>query len=215
MTKNQLQEMLMAEREWRIRELSLCKKLPFMYMQPLFRQHLSSYWRFCVPMIYAHWEGYVVAAIKLVIDYINDLHITYSSAPQYLIRLDNKERFGYLQGNCTFKQQDRFLKEFLNAQFQGIKIERSSISANSNLNFDQLKKMLSYLDLALSPTIIANKDTIEKLVWYRNSIAHGENCISVKQKDIEAFISAEIACFDEIICMLLSYVDNLHIQAGI
>lgn len=214
MTREQLQEMLIAEREWRTQELSLCKKIPFLYMQPSFRQHIPVYWKFCVPIIYAHWEGYVVAAMKLVIDYINDLQIVYSAAPKYLIRLDNKNRFGYLQGNCTFEQQDRFLSEFLSAQSRGIQIESTAISANSNLNYNQLKKMFLYLDLKPSQIIDLNKPVIDKLVWYRNSIAHGENCIVVAQTDIEAFINSEITCFDEIIRILLLYIDDLHIQIG-
>lgn len=212
MTKDQLQNTLLAERDWRLQELSLCKKIPFMYTEPAFRPHLSTYWRFCVPIIYAHWEGFVVAALKLIIDYINDVQISYSKAPLYLVRLDNKSRFGYLQGNCTMEQQDRFLNEFLSAQSIGIKIKSTAISANSNLNYAQLRKMLSHFELVPSTIIDSRKDIIEKLVWYRNSIAHGENCISVTQSDIETFIQVENLCFDEIIHILLQYIDTLHKQ---
>ena len=215
MTKEHFQEMLIAEREWRIKELSFSKKISFLYLHPSFRKHIPTYWKFCVPMIYSHWEGFVVAAIRLVIDYINNLQIAYNFVPQYLIRLENKRRFSYLQGNCTFEQQDRFLSEFIAAQSQGIKIQNTTITANSNLNYSQLERMLFYLNLLSSPIIASNRDIIEKLVWWRNSIAHGENCITVTQTDIEAFISAEMICFDEIIQILVQYIDDLHAQINI
>lgn len=210
MTVVELQNLLIEERDWRVNEIEFCRKIPFVYTNLLFRNHISKFWRICIPMIYAHWEGFVIASIKLVVDYINSLNISYSYAPNHLILLDNKRRFGYLQGNCSIDQQQRFLSEFLDAQSHGICIDRTAISANSNLNYAQLEKLFRYFDLTIPPNIEAQKAVIEKLVWYRNSIAHGENGISVVQNDIENFISSIMICFDEIIHILLQYAVSLN-----
>ncbi|MDT8903953.1 MAE_28990/MAE_18760 family HEPN-like nuclease [Anaeroselena agilis] len=210
MTEQNLGNILVAERDWRMQEMEFCKKIPFLYTTQNFRQHIDQFWRLCVPIIYAHWEGFVVAAMKSVVDYVNDIQVPYYMAPKHMVLLDNKARFGYLQGNCTLEQQSRFLDEFLQAQANGIHINRALISANSKLNYVQLEKMLAYFGIELSPALVSNKQGIEKLVWYRNSIAHGENSIQVTQKEIEYFIDCIIKCVDEIIILLLRYITELN-----
>lgn len=210
MTVQSLREALVFERDWRMKEMEFCKKIPFLYANSNFRQHLNRFWRICVPIIYSHWEGFVVMATKSIIDYINYMQIPYHKAPKHMILLDNKARFGYLQGNCTLEQQTRFLNEFFQAQAKGIYIDRGLISASSNLNYTQLGKMLAHFNITHSKVLASNKKYIEKLVWYRNSIAHGENSISVTQKDIEDFINSIIKCIDEIIIILLQYIEEVY-----
>ena len=100
--------------------------------------------------------------------------------------------------------------EFLASQKTGVHIDRSVVSANSNLNFKQLSKMLSYFEISVSPVLDQQKPTIEKLVWYRNSIAHGENSITVTQKDVETFISCITKCIDEMLSLFSTYISSLN-----
>lgn len=78
------------------------------------------------------------------------------------------------------------------------------------LNFKQLSKMLSYFEISVSPVLDQQKPTIEKLVWYRNSIAHGENSITVTQKDVETFISCITKCIDEMLSLFSTYISSLN-----
>ena len=210
MTEHELQCLLVAEREWRITELEFCKKIPFLYTYPSFRSHYPLFWKFCIPMIYSHWEGFCVASMKLLIDYLNEISLSYQDAANHVLLLDNRKRFSYLQGNCSTDQQSRFLNEFLASQKTGVHIDRSVVSANSNLNFKQLSKMLSYFEISVSPVLDQQKPTIEKLVWYRNSIAHGENSITVTQKDVETFISCITKCIDEMLSLFSTYISSLN-----
>ena len=163
MTEQELQSLLVAERDWRITELEFCKKIPFLYTYPSFRSHYPLFWKFCIPMIYSHWEGFCVASMKLLVDYLNERSLSYQDAANHILLLDNKKRFSYLQGNCSTDQQSRFLNEFLESQKTGIHIDRSVVSANSNLNFRQLSKMLSYFEIPVSPVLDHQKSTIEKV----------------------------------------------------
>lgn len=206
MTEQNLCDLLVAERDWRIQELELCKKIPFLYTYPSFRSQIPVFWKFCVPMIYSHWEGFCVAAMKMLVDYLNTKNISYKDAANHVLLLDNRKRFRYLQGNCTRDQQTKFLSEFLEAQSQGIAIDRSIITANSNLNYKQLSTMLSSFEILVSDELEQQKSTIEKLVWFRNSIAHGENSITVTQADIENFINGITKCIDELISLFLEYI---------
>lgn len=149
MTEHELQCLLVAEREWRITELEFCKKIPFLYTYPSFRSHYPLFWKFCIPMIYSHWEGFCVASMKLLVDYLNEISLSYEDAANHVLLLDNRKRFSYLQGNCSTDQQSRFLNEFLASQKTGVHIDRSVVSANSNLNFKQLSKMLSYFEISV------------------------------------------------------------------
>lgn len=210
MNYQNLVDILVAEREWRVQEMEFCRKTPFLYTNNNFRPHMGRFWKLCIPIIYAHWEGFVVASMKSAVDYINNMQIPYSKAPKNMILLANKARFGYLQGNCTLEKQNKFLNEFLQAQTDGIHIDCRLISANSNLNYSQLEKMLAYFGIAISDVLVSNKQSIEKLVWYRNSIAHGENSIQVTQKDIEDFIECIMKCVDEIIILLIHCITDLR-----
>ena len=70
--------------------------------------------------------------------------------------------------------------------------------------------MLAFFGLTPSQKIMENKENIEKLVWYRNSIAHGESSICVTKKDVEIFITCITECIDEIILLLASYVNAIQ-----
>ena len=135
MTEQELQSLLVAERDWRITELEFCKKIPFLYTYPSFRSHYPLFWKFCIPMIYSHWEGFCVASMKLLVDYLNERSLSYQDAANHILLLDNKKRFSYLQGNCSTDQQSRFLNEFLESQKQEYTLIEALFRQIPNLNF--------------------------------------------------------------------------------
>lgn len=73
-----------------------------------------------------------------------------------------------------------------------------------------IEDFFSYFEIPVSPVLDQQKPTIEKLVWYRNSIAHGENSITVTQKDVETFISCITKCVDEMLSLFSTYISNLN-----
>lgn len=206
MTEQDFIGTLLAEQEWRFQELEFCKKIPCVYTNVLFKRQEAKFWRLCVPIIYAHWEGFVVAALRILTEYINEQNIYYREAVPSILLLENKKRFGYLQGNCSIPQQTRFLLELLEAQDRCIILQQSNITANSNLSFKQLSKMLKYFGINASDQLLAERSHIEKLLKFRNSIAHGENSITVTKEHVESFIYNNMVCIDEIISLLHQYV---------
>lgn len=197
------------EREWRLNELEFYKKVPNFYVNSLFMNQKEKYFKMCIPMIYAHWEGFIVSLFRLLSNYISNQAIAYSYAPDFLILLANKKKFDYLKGNCSVEQQRRFLKEFLQALNDIIDIPaESSISANSNLNFKQFELMLGNFNLFVTEKHLKHKHGIEKLVTFRNKIAHGENSIVVKYNDIEVLIKCVNEMMDETIVLIQNYVSD-------
>lgn len=201
-------EEIEIDRDWRFNELEFYKKVPKFYTNKLFQTKVKSYWQMCVPAIYAHWEGFVVSALKLVVDYLNSQSLSYTSVIQEIIIFSNKDRFKYLSGNCNRTQRMRFLNEFFNEQSKGISIDSSLITASSNLNFKQFSNMLEELGIVLTPNHLEQKSKLEKLVTYRNKIAHGENNILVSEADINEMVYCIMILIDETIVCIEKYLLN-------
>ena len=68
--------------------------------------------------------------------------------------------------------------------------------------------MLSCLDFIIPDKIKNEKSTIEKLVTFRNKIAHGENSITVYEEDVIKFIKTIIEIFDELIICSYKYLNE-------
>lgn len=210
MTKIDFVEQIYAEREWRCQELEFCRKVPVLYTNKLFEIQKTKYWRMCIPIIYAHWEGFTISLFKTLVDYLNQENIAFSNAKECLIILANRGKFGYLQGNNSFEQQSRFIQEFMPMLYDVIQIPRESVSADSNLNYKQLQKIVKYFDFPISSKILNQKPQIERLVTFRNKIAHGENSIIIAESDVNEAIDNTIRRIDELLVCAEKY---LHEQA--
>lgn len=204
--KKKLIEELISDRNWRFSELEFCKKIPKLYTNSLFDKHLDKYWRMCVPIVYAHWEGFVVSAYQQLVEYLNKQNLQYSQVKPYIIMLSNKHRFGYLQGNCSKEQKKRFLTEYAFEEYNGINMSLSTVSANSNLNYKQFVAILDDFNIVPTPQHNRNKSTIEKLVTYRNKIAHGENSVIVHETDVNEMICCVMEMIDITIGDINQYV---------
>ena len=204
--KQELIDELISDRNWRFSELEYYKKIPKLYTNALFINHLDKYWRMCVPMVYAHWEGFVVASYKQVVGYLSRQKYKYSQVQPYIILLSNKERFGYLQGNQSKDQKLRFLKEYTFEEFNGVDISSSVVSTSSNLNYKQFVTLLD--DFGISPTAVhdKNKAMINKLVTFRNKISHGENSVIVHEDDVNQMINCVMEMVDTTISDIYNYL---------
>ena len=124
----------------------------------------------------------------------------------YIIMLSNKHRFGYLQGNCSNKQKKQFLQEYAFEECNGINMPLTIVSTNSNLNYKQYIAILSDFNILPTPQHDLNKSKIEKLVTYRNRIAHGENSVVVHETDVNEMISCVMEMIDTTIGDINQYV---------
>ena len=203
-------EELAADRDWRFSELEFVKKVPKFYTNDLFEASIDKYWRICVPIIYAHWEGFVVFSYRQLVSYINNKNLKYSQVKQYIVLLSNKRRFGYLQGNQSEAQRKRFLDEYSQEEREGINMPLDVVSAKSNLNFKTYKSILEEFDISITQTHVSNEMSIEKLVTYRNKIAHGENSVFVIENDINKLIDCVMEMIDLTIADINSYVNSRH-----
>ena len=204
-----LLEELCNQRDWHVSEIACYKSIPHRYANPLFNNIKTTYWKMCVPMIYAHWESYVISSFRIICDYINDLQIKYSDINNAIAILSNKTRFSYLSGNIDRGKQARFYSEFVLAYGSSVYLESNTcVTAKSNLNFKQLSMIFNDFGIQMPQSIEKKKIVIEKMVTYRNKIAHGENSVTVQESDILMFANCTVELIDEIILIIKAYLEN-------
>ena len=197
------------QKEWHARELSIYKNIPHRYVNNLFHNIKETYWKMCVPMIYSHWEGYIVYLIRQLCEFINEQQIGYYDIKERIAVFALEPQMKYLSGNAGLDNRKRFYTEFIRLYNNPVHIDCSlSVSAKSNLNYKQLSDMLSCLDFIIPEKIKNEKNTIEKLVTFRNKIAHGENSITVYEEDVIKFIKTIIEIFDELIICSYKYLNE-------
>lgn len=202
-------EELCSQRDWHVSEIACYKSIPHRYANPLFSKIKATYWKMCVPMIYAHWESYVVSSFRTICDYINSMQIGYNDINGSIALLANKTRFSYLSGNADKKKQARFYSEFVLAFESSVFLEGNiCVTVKSNLNYKQLALIFDNFGMCMPQSIIKKKNEIEKMVTFRNKIAHGENSVTVQETDILIFANTTVEIIDEIILVIKAYLEN-------
>jgi len=189
---------LEAEREWRVKELKNIKLLYREIDSELRKEDFSvSYLRMIIPMIYAHWEGFVVQSYKIVFEYINRLELPTSEVTPKILTYANNHSYNYLKGKHSFSQKCEFTKKFLDILDKKIKIQ-GKVDTNSNLKYEVLERLLDLFDIDANK-FKGYKAKLNELVNLRNSIAHGENGYILSFENIERNISFITELMDELL----------------
>jgi hypothetical protein len=188
-------EEIQEENNWRDGELATFKINPQKVSEPLWN-------RMCLPMIYAHWEGYVVSSLKLLIGYLNGLALKPSEVPTNLVVLGLGTKYNSLSGKQSFEQKIVFTDSFKDIFLKAIKFNKN-IDTKSNLNGDVLKELCIVFgfDFKAFKDVVGD---IEKIVMIRNKIAHGENSILPDSENIESYILSITNATD----LLLAEIDE-------
>ena len=170
--------------DWRMSELGSLKSIPVRYR--LLPHHQAMIVKYTIPSIYALWEGFIKASFKCYITEINSLNLALKDVHINLLvhGLTSIDKLRLENPRNSFKSKKEFTEHYLavlSKPFELVEI----IPTNSNVNFDVINKILLLFNLELLPK---NFDKpLDKLVGFRNSIAHGEIRIPIKMKDIEYF----------------------------
>lgn len=144
--------------------------------------------RMCIPMIYAHWEGFVVDSLKLLLAHLNKLDLHPSQTPIHLLVLSLGDSYKTLSGKQSFTQRINFTEKF--GQLLQLKIKfQTKVDTKSNLKSGNLNEICTMLGLNYQKFVSLAPD-IDRLVSVRNSIAHGENSYILDKSNIEKYITA-------------------------
>lgn len=158
--------------------------------------------RMCIPMIYAHWEGFVVDSFKVLLKHLNNLNLAPAQTPTNLVVLSLGDSYRSLSGKQSFTQRIDFTKRFHDSLKVDIKFQ-TKIDTKSNLKTSVLYELCEMFGLDHSKFTDLESD-INRLVSIRNSIAHGENNIQPNSKNIDKFIISIRTAMD----ILLEEIDS-------
>lgn len=175
---------ILADIDWRISELALIKSIPIKYS---FRpDHKELHVKYSVPAIYAIWEGFVKNCFTIYSNHLNTLDIKRSEISLALLTHQIDSECDFNNPRLSFDSKKRLVETIDNFLIETILI-KPNVPTDSNVNFKILNKILERF--CISPIDNKYDKGLNKLLLYRNKIAHGENSISVNMTHITEFIS--------------------------
>jgi len=177
-------EEIQKDIDWRMSELGSLKSIPLRYK--LLPHHQEMIIKYTVPSIYALWEGFVKASFKGYASEINSLGLAVNDVHINLLvhGLTSIDKLRLENPRNSFKSKKEFTEYYLNVISKPFELS-DVIPTNSNVNFGVINEILLLFNLQLLPNHFDKP--LNKLVNFRNSIAHGEIRIPIKIKDIEDF----------------------------
>lgn len=175
---------ILADIDWRVSQLATLKSIPIRYsFSP---DHKELQIKYTVPAIYAIWEGFVKNSFTIYSNHLNTLSIGRSEIAMPLLthQLDSECDFNNARINFDSKQRMVILLDSLLTDVVTIK---PSVPTESNVNFKVLNKILERFCIDKISDDYEQK--LNKLLLFRNKIAHGENSILVNLTHVTEFIS--------------------------
>tara|TARA_R110000868_G_scaffold407878_1_gene689760 strand:- start:506 stop:1162 length:657 start_codon:yes stop_codon:yes gene_type:complete len=201
-TFDSLTDKVVADFSWRRKELTLIKN-----KIPRDKNSLqSALIRATIPLLYAHWEGFVKVNMSYYLEYVSNKYLKNSELKTSFIALSLQNKLGDLN-NSSFSNRTKIIDFIFEDIEKQSKIPKKNIiNTKSNLSFNVLQEILFILDLEDSH-IDSQKELINDLVNERNYIAHGEHTLI----DYETFENF----YDDIIALmeyLRTIIENNAIQ---
>ncbi len=161
--------------------------------------------RQAVLSIYAAWEGFLKECLLLYLQELNTLKLEYNDISEsYLaFQTDNV---------CTFKNSKTnhaTIKKLSTNLFNMYKqkvVFNTKINTESNANLKITNTLLSKLSLSVLESKY-EKD-LNRLLLFRNSVAHGDDSIRIEQKDLDKFSATVQNIASDLITSILDGYDN-------
>ncbi len=175
---------ILVDIEWRISELATMKSMPIRYG---FRsEHKEIHIKYSIPAIYAIWEGFVKNCFTIYSHHLNTLGIKRTDISEALLAHHLDSECDFNSPRINFNSKLRLVSEIDSLLTETI-VLKPSVPTESNVNLKVLNKILERFCI----TEVDDKyaQGLNKLLLFRNKIAHGENSISVNMTHMTEFIS--------------------------
>ncbi len=172
-------EEILIDNEWRDRDFAIFKITADDIDKTL-------WYRMCIPIVYAHWEGFVVNSLKTLLTYLNRLELLPSNINTNLIVVCLADSYKSLSGKQTFEQRIKFTNKFQSRLANKVKFQEK-INTKSNLKNTVLQEICFMYGFDFEKFKDVTSD-IDRLVNVRNSIAHGENSIVPSEENMLKYI---------------------------
>jgi len=201
-----LEEKLVEAKDRRVNEIAEIKVVALRSgLSDLQKQIIKKY---AIPAFYSLWEGYFKEAAGIYISSVNSMHLpTNQLAPLLLAHsIDTKHKLYQLSGEFD-KRADLIIN--LRNDLLGCLPIPTELPTESNINFKVANNILRRLCIReLSSQCF--KEPLNKFLFFRNRISHGDFSIPIEQENIDEFSSLVEGLMDQI---LLNIIEGYSEQA--
>lgn len=198
-TASAAQDRIDAEFAWRLKEIADLK----LQARAAVGDRRKTLIRSGVPLLYAHWEGFVKASSQYFINYVSHQSVKYGElAPCFVVR-SLREHISNLSGTGSYAQTVAGVSHLLSSLNQPSELSSNSpVQTFSNLNSDRFIELTCSIGIDITP-YSAKWNLIDvSLLKRRNMIAHGEYL------DIDAEDFGDLS--DEVIGLLRQFKNDLE-----
>lgn len=179
-----IQEEIVADIDWRNGELAELRVI--LHKAQLTPTQYNTYIRYIVPAIYALWEGFVKNSIELYAKVINQTNVPIVDLHENLLThaVIANDKLALDRARVKFNTQKEFIL-FISSYLSQSFPTHSKLPTKSNVNSEVLSELLEKFNLGELDQKLGKR--LDKLLRFRNTIAHGDNSIPVKEDDIDEF----------------------------
>ena len=194
-----IQEEIAADIDWRNGELAELRVI--LHKARLTPSQRLTYVRYIVPAIYALWEGFIKNSFELYAKEINRSNVSLLGLHENLLThaIISNDKLALDRARTNFTKQKEFslfISTYINQTFP----TQSKLPTKSNVNSEVLSELFEKFNLGTLGKKIGKN--LDRLLLFRNTIAHGDNSIPVKEENIDEFTtllhSLMVVVFDKI-----------------
>ncbi len=183
---------------WRKKEISTL----FLNIRSQKRNHIrKAYLRASIPIVYAHWEGFIKEASTYYLEFVSRQRLQYCELTTNFISVSCQTTLSDLSKNKSINAYNQFIDFIMLNQTDRARIPYDSIvDTESNLSSKVLRNLLHTIGLPFDDFWINKSLGIDgKLLHYRNKIVHGE------RHDIDETTFLEL---HDLVISSLDYIKN-------
>ncbi|WP_229273503.1 MAE_28990/MAE_18760 family HEPN-like nuclease [Burkholderia pseudomallei] len=200
---NQLQEFLDQGFSWRLKEIADLK----IVVRGSSSLSQATIIRAGVPLVYAHWEGFVKQASQDYLRYVTGQRLSYQELASCFVVFGAKKHLSGIVESRKSAINIAAVDFFRNKLNERADLALSnSIDAKSNLNYEVFQNIAVSIGISTAPYDAYCNLIDESLLKRRNGIAHGEY-LDLSGDDFRALA-------DEVIKLLRMYKTDIEILAS-
>lgn len=204
-----LEAEFLAERDWRVKELTILRTLPLKRTLTIKQREVVK--KFAIPNIYSNWEGFVKFAFRTYINELNSLCLESSKIHNNLLTHSLDIKYSQFTTGVTneFSRKCLFITDIVNFINSPVTIE-AKLPTESNIKLSVINNILERFNLVVLPDT-PYRTQLNSLLHMRNTVAHGDNGIAITQPMIDDNVNNVIGLMDEIMfrildgCNLMTY----------
>jgi len=168
-TYNQLIYLIGNDYAWRRKELKIIQdQIP---SNPSPKQNAAL--RFSVPILYAHWEGFVKKSCELYLEFVAKKFLKHNELKPQFVALSLSKKLGNLEIK-NIEERTKAVEFLINEIDKNSNMQtKNVIQTKSNLRYSVLEEILFVIGIDESK-FAHKKSLVNDLVDARNNIAHGD-----------------------------------------